>query len=49
MYKRQAEALTDKVMKIGGFESYEIVETHPGSFFENMLADRKSTRLNSSH
>ncbi len=33
-----AEALTDKVMKIGGFDSYEIVETHPGRFFENMLA-----------
>ena len=25
-----AEALTDKVMKVGGFDSYEIVETHPG-------------------
>ena len=34
-----AEALTEKVMKIGGFESWEIVETHPGSFFEYMLAD----------
>ena len=33
-----AEALTDKVMHIGGFDSYEIVETHPGAFFENMLA-----------
>ena len=36
-------------MKIGGFESYEIVETHPGSFFENMLADHpflpKTSRL----
>ena len=44
-----AEALTDKVMKIGGFDSYEIVETHPGSFFENMLADHpflpKTSRL----
>ena len=44
-----AEALTDKVMRIGGFESYEIVETHPGSFFENMLADHpflpKTSRL----
>lgn len=44
-----AEALTDKVMKIGGYESYEIVETHPGSFFENMLADHpflpKTSRL----
>ena len=25
-------------MKIGGVEHYEIVETHPGAFFENMLA-----------
>ena len=33
-----AQALTDKVMKIGGFDSYEIIETHPGTFFENMLA-----------
>jgi len=33
-----AEALVEKVMKLGGFESYEIVETHPGSFFEYMLA-----------
>ena len=44
-----AEALTDKVMKIGGFDSYEIIETHPGSFFENMLAQHpfldKSSRL----
>ena len=34
-----AEALTEKVMGLGGFDSWEIVETHPGSFFENMLAD----------
>ena len=44
-----AEALTGKVMKIGGFDSYETVETHPGSFFENMLADHpflpKTSRL----
>ena len=44
-----AEALTEKVMGIGGYESYEIVETHPGSFFENMLADHpflpKTSRL----
>ncbi|MBQ9413031.1 MAG: class I tRNA ligase family protein, partial [Oscillospiraceae bacterium] len=33
-----AEALTEKVMRIGGFDSWEILETHPGSFFENMLA-----------
>ena len=44
-----AEALTDKVMKVGGVADYEIVETHPGSFFENMLADHpflpKTSRL----
>ncbi|MBR5343457.1 MAG: isoleucine--tRNA ligase [Oscillospiraceae bacterium] len=33
-----ALALSEKVMKLGGYESYEVVETHPGSFFENMLA-----------
>lgn len=44
-----AEALTDKVMKVGGFSEYEIVETHPGAFFENMLAQHpfldKTSRL----
>jgi len=44
-----AEALTDKVMKIGGFDSYEILESHPGSFYENMLAQHpfldKTSRL----
>ena len=44
-----AEALVEKVMKVGGFDSYEIVETHPGSFFENMLAQHpfldKTSRL----
>jgi isoleucyl-tRNA synthetase len=34
-----AEALMDKVMTIGGYDSYEVVETHPGQFFEYMLAD----------
>ena len=34
-----AEALAEKVMKVAGIEEYEIVETHPGSFFEYMLAD----------
>ncbi|MBQ2145648.1 MAG: isoleucine--tRNA ligase, partial [Oscillospiraceae bacterium] len=34
-----AEALADKVMRIGGFDEYEILETHPGSFFEFMVAD----------
>ena len=44
-----AEALVEKVMKVGGFESWEILETHPGNFFENMLADHpflpKTSRL----
>ena len=44
-----AEALTEKVMGIGGFTGYEIVERHPGAFFENMLADHpflpKTSRL----
>ncbi len=44
-----AEALAEKVMSIGGFDGYTIVETHPGSFFENMLADHpflpKTSRL----
>ena len=34
-----AEALTEHVMKLGGFDHYEILETHPGTFFEKMLAD----------
>ena len=33
-----ALALSEKVMKLGGYEHFEVVETHPGSFFENMLA-----------
>ena len=33
-----AEALIEKVMGVGGFERWEILETHPGSFFEYMLA-----------
>ena len=44
-----AEALTDKVMRLGGFDTWEIAETHPGAFFENMLADHpflpKTSRL----
>ncbi len=44
-----AEALADKVMAAGGVTDYEIVETHPGAFFENMLADHpflpKTSRL----
>ena len=34
-----AEALVPAVMKAGKVESYEIVETHEGRFFEYMLAD----------
>ena len=34
-----AEDMVDGVMAKGGFTDYEIVETHPGSFFEYMLAD----------
>ena len=44
-----AEALADKVMAVGGVSDYEIVETHPGAFFEDMLADHpflpKTSRL----
>ena len=44
-----ADALTEKVMHIGGFDSYEVLEQHPGNFFENMLADHpflpKTSRL----
>ena len=44
-----AEALVEKVMKVGGIDEYEIVETHSGSFFEHMLASHpflpKTSRL----
>ncbi|MBE6908147.1 MAG: isoleucine--tRNA ligase [Ruminococcaceae bacterium] len=44
-----AEALTAKVMGVGGVADYEIVETHEGSFYENMLAKHpfldKTSRL----
>ena len=33
-----AEALVEKVMGIGGFTGYKVLETHPGNFYENMLA-----------
>ena len=33
-----AEALTEKVMTVAGIENYEILEKHPGTFFEKMLA-----------
>ena len=34
-----AEELVDEVMAKGGFTEYEVVETHPGSFFEYMLCN----------
>ncbi len=34
-----AEALLEKVMKLGGIDSYEVLARYPGSFFENMLAN----------
>ena len=44
-----AEALANKVMKVGGFDSYEVIDHHPGQFFENMLANHpflpKTSRL----
>ena len=44
-----AEALLEKVMRVGGIESYEILARYPGSFFENMLAQHpflpKTSRL----
>ncbi len=44
-----AEALVEKVMAVAGIEGWEIAETHPGSFFENMLASHpflpKTSRL----
>ena len=44
-----AEALAEKVMRVGNVEHWSIVETHPGSFYENMLADHpflpKTSRL----
>ena len=44
-----AQALMEKVMKVGGFAEYEVLATYPGSFFENMLAKHpflnKTSRL----
>lgn len=44
-----ADALVEKVMKVGGVDNYEIIDSHPGSFFENMLAQHpfldKTSRL----
>ena len=44
-----AEALVEKVMAVGNVEHYSILETHPGNFYENMLAQHpflpKTSRL----
>ena len=44
-----AEALMEKVMRVGGVEDYAVVERHEGAFYENMLADHpflpKTSRL----
>ncbi|MGN0998742.1 MAG: class I tRNA ligase family protein, partial [Faecousia sp.] len=44
-----AEALMEKTMKMGGFESYEVLARYSGQFFENMLAQHpfldKTSRL----
>ena len=44
-----AEALVEKVMGVGAIDDYSVIETHPGAFFENMLADHpflpKTSRL----
>ena len=44
-----AKDLVDKVMHLGGYDEYEIIETHDGAFFENMLASHpflpKTSRL----
>ena len=44
-----AEALLEKVMNVGGIESYEVIATYPGSYFENMTANHpflpKTSRL----
>ena len=44
-----AEALMEKVMKVGGVEDYTVVSRHEGAFFENMLAKHpfldKTSRL----
>ncbi len=34
-----AEALMEKVMRVGGVDDYAVVERHEGAFYENMLAD----------
>ena len=44
-----AEALMEKVMRVGGVDDYAVVERHEGAFYENMLADHpflpKTSRL----
>ena len=49
-----AEALVEKTMKAGGFENYEVVATHPGQFFEYMVAkhpflDKTSLLMNAEY
>ena len=49
-----AEPLAQKVMAAGGFESFDILETHPGRFFEYMLArhpflDKTSLLMNADY
>ena len=49
-----AEPLAEKVMRAGGFDSFEILETHPGRFFEYMLArhpflDKTSLLMNADY
>ena len=49
-----AEALVEKTMKAGGFDHYEIVATHPGQFFEYMVAqhpflDKTSLLMNAEY
>ena len=44
-----AEALLEKVMTVGGIDSYEVIASYPGSYFENMTANHpflpKTSRL----
>ena len=49
-----AEPLAEKVMRAGGFDSFEILESHPGRFFEYMLArhpflDKTSLLMNADY
>ena len=44
-----AEALVKKVMEVGGVEGYTVLATHPGSFFENMLASSLKVSTEQNH